>query len=131
VILNPLNANLRSGLLPYTPGPGAQTAEAMLYQAAFPLQFKLVSAAVAIASPVDYIEFLGRNRLAIQVLSSSGTYGGTVLLEVTLDGLHWVTLDTITTESVKQYTGIYVAVRASVSAYTSGTIEVFALIQRA
>lgn len=130
MIIKPLNANLRGGTLPYTPGPGAMTAEAMLFQAAFPLQFKLVDGATAIASPIDNIEFLGRNHLAVQVSSSVGPFGGTILLEATLDGAHWVTLDTITTESIKQYSGMYAGIRASVSVYNSGKIDVFAIIQR-
>ncbi|KIL42075.1 hypothetical protein SD70_02510 [Gordoniibacillus kamchatkensis] len=132
MILTPVNANARSATLPYMPGPGAVTAQAAFYQAAFPLEFQLIQGATAVTPlPLtDYIETLGRNQLAIQVSSSNGAFSASVLIEATLDEQKWFTLDTINAEGIKQYSGLYKAIRASISSYTSGTIDVYAISQK-
>lgn len=116
-----------SNYLPYLPSLAMQTASAQFYMTPYPLQFNLITGAVAISTNTYEMQVLGRNYHAIAV---SGTFVATVLAEATLDGVNWFTLATITTAGITQYTGLYQSIRVSVSAYTSGTITVVGMTQR-
>jgi hypothetical protein len=123
----------RAVVLPYNPGPSALSAESNFFQSAFPLKFTAIDAGTVTPNnaqtPVGseaLILVFGREKHAVQV---TGSFTATILVEVTLDdpasqNAQWITLDTITAASVKQYTGIYYAMRLSISAYTSGNPRV-------
>lgn len=121
--------------LPYLPNVASRTAEPLFYMTAYPLQFSLIDGATAVTTGNEdpYAEFnvLGRNIHAVQVGTSDGsTFSATVLVESTLDGELWTQLDEITAPSSKQYEGLYQSIRVSITAYTSGTIDVVAITQR-
>lgn len=132
MIIQPLNANLRGAVLPYMPGPGAITAQASFFQAAFPLKFLLLQGKTAIVPAGDYFEHFGRNQLAIQVKSTNGVFNASILVEGTLniDTGEWSQIATISAEGITQYSGLYDAIRVSITAYTSGTIDVYAISQK-
>jgi hypothetical protein len=125
-----LNTSL---MLPYTPGPSAITAESNYFQSFFPLIFTPIGPAsvtkndrVTPNGTQAVIQTFGRNAFAVQV---SGTFTASVLIEATLDGVNWETLDTISAKGIKQYTGLYLAIRAGISAYTSGNPLVTVIVQ--
>lgn len=132
MIIKPSNVNRGdSNVLPYLPNPSSHVASSMFTMTAYPLQFTMYTAQAAAqlntSSQAPVIQVLGRNQHAIQV---SGTFSASVLIEATLDGTNWFTLDTITTPSVKQYSGLYESIRASIPSFTSGAITVTAISQR-
>lgn len=116
-----------NALLPYVPGPGAQTAGASFSMTAYPLQFHLIEGATAQSNEKYEMQVLGRNLHAIQV---KGITTATVLVEATVDGENWVTLSSVTADGITQYSGLYASIRVSISAYTSGSIDVFGISQR-
>ena len=113
--------------LPYLPNVALQTAGPQFYMTAFPLQFPLITAATAVSATQSEMQVLGRNLHAVQV---SGTFSATVLIEGSLDGVNWTTLSSLTATGITQYTGLYQSIRASVSAYTSGSVTVVGMSQR-
>jgi hypothetical protein len=134
--------NARSGrpniaaMLPYNPGPSALSAETNFYSSAFPLLFSPISptsttpnGAVTVAGSEAIILLLGRNQYAVQ---ASGTFVATVTIEVSLDTSFtvWKALDTFTVADLRQYSGIYYAMRVRISAWTSGNPLVTVLMQR-
>lgn len=122
----------KTNLLPYLPISSTVSGEVNFFGATIPLLFTLIDKATATTTGTEQFQTLGRNSHAIQTAVETGdTFGGTVLVEATLDGSHWFTLDTITTATIKQYTGMYTDIRVSITAYTSGHISVFAATQRA
>lgn len=128
MIIQPFNLQRgQSNLLPYLPSQALQSAQPQFFMTAAPLQFNLISNASAVSTDKYEMQVLGRNLHAIQV---SGTFSATVLVESTLDGVTWFTLDTITAAGIKQYSGVYQSIRVSVSAYTSGAISVVGVTQR-
>jgi len=134
MIVKPTNVGRgQSNTLPYLPNPSGTIAQSMFWMTAMPLQFTLFNQATAIttgqADPFSEVNVLGRNLHAVAV-SATGTYAATVLVEATLDGVNWFTLDTITATGIKQYSGLYQSIRASITVYTSGTITVTAITQR-
>lgn len=121
----------KDNLLPYTPISSTVGAEVNFFSASMPLMFTLISMVQAVTTG-DQFQALGRNYHALQTTAEQAeTFGATVLVEATLDGTHWFTLDTITTATNKQYVGLFTDIRATVTAWTSGHISVFALSQRA
>lgn len=125
-----------SAMLPYNPGPSALSAETNYFSASFPLLFTPISPTSVtpngIVTPVGseaLILLLGRNQYAVQV---SGTFVATVTIEVSLDVslAVWKSLDTFTTADLKQYSGLFYAMRVSISAWTSGNPLVTVLMQR-
>lgn len=130
MIIQPSNLQRgQSNLLPYLPSQALQSAQPQFFMTSAPLQFDLFSNASAVTATGEQAEMqvLGRNLHAIQV---SGTFSATVLVESTLDGVSWFTLDTITAAGIKQYTGVYQSIQVSVSAYTSGSVSVVGVTQR-
>lgn len=126
----------RAAILPYNPGPSALSAESNFFQASFPLLFTPIGTntvtpnnAVTPAGQEALILIFGRTLHAVQV---SGTFTATVKVEVSIDSnlVQWKQLDTFTTADLRQYSGIYFAMRITISAYTSGTISVLAQTQR-
>jgi hypothetical protein len=113
--------------LPYLPNVALQTAGPQFYMTAFPLQFALITDAAEVSTTQTEMQVLGRNLHAIAV---SGTFDATVLIEGSLDGTNWSTLSSLTTTGITQYTGLYQSIRASVSAWTSGTVTVVGMSQR-
>jgi hypothetical protein len=130
MIIKPNNLDLGSIMLPYVPGPSTYSSETNFFQTTFPLQFSLIAGATAVTPGGTYYEInvLGRKYHAIQV--SGPAYNATVLLEGTLDGINWITIQSITAVGIYQYTGIYQSLRVSITAYTAGTIAVTAITQR-
>lgn len=128
VTVSPYNlAPGKSNLLPYMPSQALQSAQPQFFMTSAPLQFNLITAANAQSTNAYAMQVLGRNYHAIQVI---GTFSASVLVEATLDGTNWFTLSTITSAGITQYTGIYQAIRVSVSAYTSGNVTVVGISQR-
>lgn len=88
------------------------------------------------AEEVIQMNTRGLGAIAIQL---TGTWAGTVTFEGTIDGVSWVALNLVPTNSATAAstataTGVWMgniagleAVRARVSAYTSGTVEAFML----
>lgn len=133
IILNP---DTKPTLIPYTPGMTHTTAEMNYYNAFYPLQFTAIGPdtktpddAVTDAGDEAIVLTFGRHAHAVQV---SGTFVGTVKVEVSLEEslANWIDLDTFTTEDLKQYLGVYYAMRFSISAYTSGNPLVTLITQR-
>ena len=58
----------------------------------------------------------------------SGTFVGTVAIQGTLDGTNWVDLAYFSADGVEQVLGPFIKIRARVTAYTSGTINAYAII---
>lgn len=121
--------------LPYLPNVASRTAEPMFYMTAYPLQFSLIKDATAVTTsnsdPYSEFNTLGRNLHAVQVGTEDGSaFTATVLVEATCDGTIWTELDQITTATAKQYSGIFQSIRVSISAYTSGAIDVVGMTQR-
>ncbi|UOF90778.1 hypothetical protein LSG31_00400 [Fodinisporobacter ferrooxydans] len=121
--------------LPYLPNFAAKSSEPLFYMTAYPLEFTLFSKQTAVttgqADPYSEINALGRNLHAVQVAVETGeTMNATVLIEGTLDGVHWTQIEQITAPKISQYSGLYKSIRASITAYTSGTISVLAVSQR-
>lgn len=146
IIVQPDNiTNARTGqpnralMLPYNPGPSASTAETNYFSAAFPLVFTAIGTASKTANNIvtpagseAIVLSFGRTLQAVQV---TGTFTASVKIEVTLDDpasqdAQWIVLDTISAASLKQYSGIYYAMRISISAYTSGSVNVKVQMQR-
>lgn len=116
--------------LPYLPALAMQTAEPQFYMTAYPLQFYLISGATGTTGTFE-MQVMGRNQHAIAVTGANGaSFAGTVLVEGTLDGANWITLDSIMAAGIKQYTGLYRSIRVSVADYTSGSITVAGITQR-
>lgn len=118
-------------MLPYIPGPSTFSSETNYFQSSFPLQFNLIVGATASTPAGTYYEFntLGRNYHSIQV-SAPAVINATILVEGTLDGVNWTTIESISSLKISQYTGIYQSIRVSISAYTSGTITVTSMTMR-
>lgn len=138
--LTPSNVTRGSdNTIPYFPIPSLRTAEGIFFTLNYPLQFQLydgVTGGTGITTGQNdpFVEWtpIGRNLHAVQVAShAAGTFGSSVLLEGSLDGVHWFTIDTITVAGIKQYTGLYQSLRTSITAYTGTTpIEVRAISQK-
>ncbi len=119
--------------LPYLPSGAMQSAQPYFYGTAYPLQFYLIEGATADTAAGQQAEWnaLGRNLHAVAVSTASGTtFSATVLIEATLDGVNWLTIASITTTEIQQFSGLYQSLRASITAYTSGTISVTSVMQR-
>jgi len=125
----------QSNTLPYTPNPSGQIAQSMYWMSAYPLCFSLFSGLTAVTTeqtdPYFQVNTLGRSQFAVQVESTQGTYNATVLIEGTLDGENWSTVQTITSAGITQINGLYAALRVSVTSYTSGTLTCTLVMQRA
>jgi hypothetical protein len=85
--------------------------------------------AVTPAGKEAIVLIFGRTLHAVQV---SGTFTATVTVEVSLDSTltNWKQIDTISAADLKQYSGIYFALRVKISAYTSGNPLVIVQTQR-
>jgi len=135
VIVQPDNVGRgQSNTLPYTPNPSGYVSQSMFFMSAYPLQFILFTDETSVTTgnsdPYAEIMVLGRNLAAIQVSTTGGTYAATVLVEGTLDGVNWTTIQSITAAGIVQISGLYQSIRASITAYTSGNISVTAISQR-
>lgn len=116
--------------LPYLPNVAMQSAQPYHFMLSMPLHFTLIPSATAAVTNTSEMQVLGRNMHAIQVACTSGTMSATVLVEATVDMVNWVQIDSITAPGIKQYSGVYASIRASMPTYTSGTISVTGLSQR-
>jgi hypothetical protein len=131
IVVQPSNVGRgASNTLPYFPTIGWDIAQSQFYQTAYPLQFPLITGAIAAETVTYEMTISGRNLNAIAVYSTSGTYNATVLVEGTLDGIGWVTLESITSPQITQLSGLYQSIRVSIPAYASGTINVAGMSQR-
>lgn len=114
-------------LLPYLPNVAQQTSEPQYYMTAYPLLFPLLTNVTATTAEPAEMQVLGRTYHAIQ---TSGTFVATITVEGTLDGTNWYSLGSITSAGIAQYNGIYLSIRVSVTAYTSGAVTVAGLTMR-
>lgn len=63
---------------------------------------------------------------SIATVQVQGITTATVAIEVTLDGTHWVASGlSFTADGVGTINGYFTSIRANISAYTSGTINVW------
>ena len=131
-IIQPSNAQRgASNTLPYFPLLGGDLAEAQFYQTSYPLQFLLIQDATAQVLDTYEMNVLGRTKHVVAVSCAQGTtYNATVLVEGTLDGINWVTLESVITPQILQLEGLYQSIRVSIPTYVSGTITVAGITQR-